>query len=360
MRNGNRRFAVSWRSPGKNRVKHYFKTRAEADAEAEQIRLQKQQTGEAWLALSATERNELLLVWNDAQKRGVSLRAALDAYHPEQVAISRRVQQAYDDFMAEKRRQLVSKRTEHALKSNVGRFVKTCSGRNLVEVKHSDVMAWLEGRKGRTFNSYLTSLNTFFRWCVKMKLLKENPAGTIDKINTRRMADLDEPPAVLTLDQCKRLLVATLKHDKGLVRYVSTCLLAGLRPEREAAKLDPADIDGSIHVRGLTAKSRQARYVEVIPALREWLKLKGDYPLKNLRRRFKAVRVKAGLYEGWQQDCMRHTFASAFYAVHGAERTIAALGHGDYEMLFNHYRRLMKREDAEKILALTPKAVGLK
>jgi hypothetical protein len=56
----------------------------------------------------------------------------------------------------------------------------------------------------------------------------------------------------------------------------------------------------------------------------------------------------------WHQYCMRHTFASAFYATNGTERTIEALGHGDYESLFGHYRRRMKKEEGQRILAITP------
>jgi hypothetical protein len=72
------------------------------------------------------------------------------------------------------------------------------------------------------------------------------------------------------------------------------------------------------------------------------------------------VRIGQKIIEtAWHQDCMRHTFASAFYAVHGADRTIAALGHGDYDMLFQHYRRLMTKEEAEKILCITPAVVAM-
>ena len=35
----------------------------------------------------------------------------------------------------------------------------------------------------------------------------------------------------------------------------------------------PGDVTDRIHVRGKTAKDRQARYVEILPALREWLAL---------------------------------------------------------------------------------------
>jgi len=372
-RNGNRRFVVSWRPPGARRVKHYFKTRAEADVEAESVRLQQSQVGEVWLSLSSAERNEIIALHFEAQKRGVNLRAALEAFNPA-VKLNKRVQAAFDEFMAERRAALVSRRTLAALKSNVGRFVATCSGRNLSEVKREDVLKWLGELHPRTFNTYLTSLNTFFRWCVKMKYATGSPAGSIEKIHERRMTDVDADPAILTVDQCQALLTACRDTDAGLIPYVTVCLFAGLRPEREAGKLAWGDVTDEILVRGLTSKTRQRRHVPIHPALKSWLArpfpaqigpvspeaplfersgpAAGALPPRNLRRRFEAVRRVAGLLEGWRQDCMRHTFASMSLATFGVEKTVAALGHGDYDMLFGHYRALVKAEDAAKFWAI--------
>jgi integrase len=118
-------------------------------------------------------------------------------------------------------------------------------------------------------------------------------------------------------------------------------------------------------VRGLHAKDRQRRHVKIHSTLEKWLDLDGDLPAKNLRKRWARVRLKSGLVkevdgklEGWEPDCLRHTFASAWLAMHGAESTIQQLGHGDYDMLFGHYRTLMTKEQAEKIFSLTPDAVS--
>lgn len=56
-------------------------------------------------------------------------------------------------------------------------------------------------------------------------------------------------------------------------------------------------------------------------------------------------------------ECPKHTSASAWLVLHGAESTIQQLGHGGYDMLFGHYRTLMTKDDAEKIFGLTPDAV---
>src|SRR5581483_9282 len=128
------------------------------------------------------------------------------------------------------------------------------------------------------------------------------------------------------------LLRATLERDSGLVPYVAVGLFGGLRPEREAGKLSRADVfNGSLRVRGLHAKDRQRRDVEIHPTLQAWLDLGGDMPPRNLRKRFERVRAAAGLIRiehatgrgegrklvdgklrrkivntGWAQDCLRH------------------------------------------------------
>src|SRR5579859_3682108 len=107
--------------------------------------------------------------------------------------------------------------------------------------------------------------------------------------------------------------------------------------------------------------------------LKLWLDLGGDYQPKNLRRRFEKVREIAGLIRrekvpgrerkqaiatGWEQDCLRHTFASHYLPMFGVEKTVAALGHGDYDTLFQHYRTLVTPRDAESYWdELTPTIV---
>ena len=398
IRNGNKRFCVSWRPPGQKRIKRYFKTKADADAEVERVELQKKQTGEVWLSITAAERNEIVSLYFDAQKRGVNLRDALTAFKPS-TTVQKRVEVAFNEFMVSQHRAFVSNRTMAALKSNIGRFVQTCAQKNLSDLTEADVMAWLDRFHPKTnpnftpatFNSYLTSLNTFFRWCQRLKYLSESPATSIAKIDRNRVESEDKPVKTLTFDELKALLTATMEHDPGLIRYVAVCCFAGLRPEREAAKLNPADIGNHIHVRGRTAKDRQERFVEITPTLAKWLAMPlidplhgpacGDYPIKNLRNRFEVVRAAAGLIKlepvmrlkkrgkgdtlvfnkiietKWQQDIMRHTFASIHLALFGAERTKESLGHGDYDMLFNHYRKAMSREAAERFFTLTPEFI---
>jgi len=366
------------------RYRPAFKTKALAQAEQERIEKQVSDGGTAWLALSANERVDLMAIMREGETAGKTLRGVWEEYKRRSFGksiVDKKLSEAFAQFKAERERVMLSKRTMQKIRSNVGRFVCPRASVSVSQIGRQDVADYLAKYTGETFNTYRTSLNTFFVWCVKLKFTEENPLASIDAIDLRRL-DNDQPPAVLHYAECVAFLKATLEIDRPLSRYVAVCLLAGLRPEREAKELRPADITDRIHVRGKTAKDRQQRYVDIVPALAEWLALPlgdekgqlpalrfqgpgaGDCPVKNLRRRFDSVRLRSKLLKldgdklvGWNQDCMRHTFASAFYAVHGAERTIQALGHGDYESLFGHYRKLMTREEGQKILSITPAVV---
>lgn len=387
-----KRWLLDYRLNGKQH-RLVFKTKDLAEAEQERIETQITDGGTAWLALSTSERIELMAVAREIQQAGKTLRGVWEEYKRRTMGakiVDKKLGDAYAMFKAERERVMLSKRTMQKTKSNVGRFITPRAAMFVSQITRQDVADYLAPFKGETFNTYRTSLNTFFLWCVKLKFAEESPLASLDAIDLRRL-DNDEPPAVLHYKECVALLKATLDLDRGLIRYVAVCLLAGLRPEREATELHPSDITDRIHVRGKTAKDRQQRYVEIVPALAEWLALPlpspmqgpqvGDWPIKNLRRRFMAIRERAGLIKVeprtrpkkkgkgvvkigqkiietfWHQDAMRHTFASAFYAAHGPERTIAAMGHGDYESLFGHYRRLMTKEEGQRILSITPAIV---
>lgn len=64
-----------------------------------------------------------------------------------------------------------------------------------------------------------------------------------------------------------------------------------------------------------------------------------------------AVKLKA-----WTPDICRHSFASFFYAKHqDVGRLQAQMGHtGDAAVLFNHYRGLATKAEADRYWAVAP------
>jgi len=261
-------------------------------------------------------------------------------------------------FLREREKQKVSKRTAMSLRGNLERFSRGREQKALAAISRNDLIEYLEAYSGSTYNSYLTSLRTFFKWAVQSEILGSSPADKVVKIKSRNLQDDDLEPAILSVDQCRRLLKSAIQVDPGMVAYIAACLFGGLRPEREAAGLSWRDVGDQVLVMAKNAKSRQRRWVSN-PLLMEWLAFgaiacAGALPVVGCRSRMERVRKDAGLLTGWGHDCMRHTFASMFMATHGAEKTIAQLGHGNYDMLFRHYRALVPEAIAKEFWSMRP------
>jgi integrase len=368
---------VSWKPPGEKRKRKYFAAKLAADKERESIEMLNGEQGSYWLTLSALEREASAAILREIQDAGFSLRTVWEGFRHLGKTPTKSITlgEAYDTFIAEKKAIRLAPKSLLWYKSGVGQFVSERTKALVSSVTREEVTGWLSNPEWspRTFNARRAGLQIFFGWCKGLKYLSENPVDSIERISERRMPDLDKAPAVLSLCQCGRLLKVTLESDPGLVPFVAVCLFAGLRPEREAGKLSRDDLrDGHIHVLGAHAKDRQRRHVPIHPILQAWLNLGGDFNPTNLRRRFEAVREAAGLIQrekvegkarkqivasGWVQDCLRHTFASHYLPVFGGEQTIKAMGHGDYDMLFGHYRAMVTPQDAAAFWMLTPKVV---
>lgn len=357
LNNGEPRFKVSWTPPGGKRRRQFYRTRPEAEAERDEIIRQHRTAGEVWLTLAPSDRAALAGLISRAINGGYTLTEAVEFYEKNHSSlVSATLGEAYAAYLTEKVAMRLSRKTLNNTRTTLGRFISGQESAPVGMVTRDAILAWLSPFKApRTWNSFLTILKTFFKWCVRTEKIAKSPAASIALISPRRMPDIDEPPAILTVPQCRALLTATLRSDKRLVPYVALCLFAGLRPLREAAEIKWQDIgEDELTVRGLTAKDRQARHIPIHPTLRAWLDLGGDLPVKNLRRRFELARKKARLFDSWVQDVMRHTFASHYLPVFGGEATIAAMGHGDFQMLFRHYRALITKAQADEFWKLTP------
>lgn len=281
------------------------------------------------------------------------------------------------------------------VKAKLGRFVFDNATRYVHAVTTHDVEKWIDSRKGKspeTRDGYRRAFVALFNYAVKRGYRDGNPAAVIEAPKKNR----DHTHiAVLTPDEAQRLMAAAQKHDPKMVPFFAIGLFAGLRPENELAGLDWASIDfehSTIHVQAASAKTRRERYVDMSANLIEWLTpFKQDAgPVHFARASFNKVREKAGLippreekghYElkradgrtfkqkklgartgekVWKADIMRHTFASYHLAAHNdAGKTASQLGHGTHlEMLFQHYRRAVRAEQAKAFWAIRPPAAA--
>jgi integrase len=391
-KNNNKKvWVVDHTPPGGKRKRKVFQRKTDAETEAEAIRSEATQSGLIWLGLSASERRELVSVYGEIKGEGHTLRSVWEAFKSagkRPAPAGKTLGSAAAAFMEEKRLAQLSAKSLAWYKSGLGNFVAGREAAPLGSITRDMVLEWLRNPQWgpRTFNARRSCMQIFFEWCKALKFIGEIPTESIPRIAEKRMPDLDVPPVILCLEQAAALLSATLRLDRGLIPYVAAGLFAGLRPEKEAGRLCKAHIqDGLLYVPGANAKDRQRRHIEIHPTLKAWLALEGgDYAqaredgkpgtICNLRKRFEAVREAAGLirrvkvegkerlqieFTGWDQDCLRHSFASHFLPVFGADKTIEAMGHGDYDMLFRHYRALVTPREAKAYWEITPALIRL-
>ena len=188
-------------------------------------------------------------------------------------------------------------------------------------------------------------------WC------RENPARWVEvpRIREREICALQRP-------EIERLLGAAKRYRKGVcLPAVGLMLYAGIRPQ-ETARLRWSDIDlaeGEIIVPARHSKTGGGRHVPICPALRAILEgaqaAVGAAPEAricpgNWVRKWRSVRLSAG-FGLWQQDVLRHTFASYFAKCY---RDLNALqlfmGHGNLNLLRTRYVNLrgVSAEDAHR------------
>jgi integrase len=123
----------------------------------------------------------------------------------------------------------------------------------------------------------------------------------------------------------------------------------------ELKRLDwsKVDLDSElIEVTARASKTASWRHVEIVPALKAWLepykKRTGPVSPRNLRKLLDADKERAGITE-WPVNACRHSFASYWLAhFKDASRLALLLGHTKSDLLFRHYRALVKPTEAVK------------
>lgn len=241
----------------------------------------------------------------------------------------------------------------HDLELRLGRFARAHAGRTAASFTARDLDAWLAGLPVApgTRNTFRRDLRTLFSFCEKRAYCAANEAK-----KTERASDVDKPAAILTVAQTSALLGAC-GDDTLPVAAIS--LFAGLRAS-EIQKLDWAEVDfesGHIEVTAAKSKTARRRLVPIAANLAAWIRplaaVSGPVAPSGLRKRFDEVKRRAGLAV-WPQNAMRHSFGSYRLAqCHDAARVSLEMGNSA-QMVFAHYRELVKPKDAESFWKLAP------
>lgn len=293
----------------------------------------------------------------DKLPRRSTLTQAVEFYlkHTRPVGGSFTVDQVLEEYLDAKRKANRREQTLKGIKTHIGRFARQHGSAPVHEISSHDIEEWMDkhGYKQVTRLNYRTAFMGFFNYALKQEYVGQNPVHKIER------PILDEKiPEILTPDEAQRLMFVAQEHHPNMVAYFAICLFAGLRPS-EAENLDWRSVNlvsKLITVRPEVAKRRRQRLVDISDNLLEWLSpfKQESGPIHFSRVGFDDSRKKADV--SWSNDVLRHSFASYYLAKHqDAAKTALQMGHMRTDVLFNHYRELVTREDAKAYWQIKPR-----
>jgi integrase len=361
---GTTRYCVTTpRADGPGRARRFFEDKAEAKTFLDLKKREIEKHGLKALTLSEQARADYLWCESQLQPYGLSVRQAVERMLPQLQAREHglSVKDAVKRLLESKRAVGLSDRHIYTLENRLDRFSGEYGERALASFTFRDVEQWLNALPvgAQTTNHYKAALHSLFAYGVKIGACVANPVSGIDSRKVVRGA-----PSILTPAQLSDLLTAC-GDDAELLAFVAVAGFAGLR-RAEVERLDWRDVNlsrGFVTVGAQNAKTAKRRLVPVCDALREWLtpiaKRSGPLaPSENFRKRFDAMRKAAGLFDGWEGNEFRHSYASYRLAeTQNAAQTALELGNSP-TVLQSHYKELATPSDAAKWFGVKPSAAG--
>jgi len=291
----------------------------------------------------------------DLAKYGKTVQHAIDFYvaHLRAHEKSVTVEVAVEELLSLRRAAGRNAAYLESVASRLGRFVREHKGAVVATFDTGVLNRWLASlpHAPGTRNTFRRDLVTLFSFSTDHGYCERNVAEKTDKAT-----DIDKPVGILTPAQASALLAAC---DDDMIPYIAIGLFAGLRAS-EIQKLNWAEVDlesGHIEVTAAKAKTRRRRLVPISDNLAAWIrplaKLSGPVVPEDLKKRFKAVRKTAKLKQ-WPNNALRHSFGSYRLAqCQDAPRVSLEMGNSP-QMVFAHYRELVKPKDAANYWNLLP------
>lgn len=203
------------------------------------------------------------------------------------------------------------------------------------------------GINGRSLQRNLSAIRAFYRFLLKRKIAKTNPAeGVMAPKSAKKL------PKVLDVDRTKQLVEIQPDNelairDRAMLELIYS---SGLRLS-ELVGLDLNDIDFDDRILTVTGKGNKTRRVPVgthaITALKQWLKQRPSpteadtqalfissrgkrISRRSVQQRLKQWAIRQGLPNHVHPHMLRHSFASHLLESSGDLRAVQELlGHAD-------------------------------
>jgi integrase len=352
------KFLVDLRAFGKGRK--FFKTRAQADAEARRQKTLLERHSREAIGLSPREMSDFITAREKLAKYGETIFDAVEFRIDHLERVRRHgitVTQLTNEILEAKRRDGRSEVYLRDLRYRLKRFVQDFGSRPIAGITVDELDNWLRALP------YSPQSRTNYRTIIGLLFSYAESRGIVDRNLISRTAKpklVEGPPEIFTVDELRALLESAIRVASDVVPMLAIGALAGLR-EAEIQRLDWSEVDlarGHIDVKAAKAKSARRRIVPIQPNLAAWLRpyamMKDRVVPTGARRKLDRVRKAAGLAR-WPTNGLRHSFASyRLAAIHDAPRVSAELGHTSPQMLYSTYRELVLPEEAQRYWMIEP------
>jgi hypothetical protein len=217
-------------------------------------------------------------------------------------------------------------------------------------VTADELQTWIDGfDRTKTKKTYLGAVKTFMRWAVKKNLLAQDLTGCVE---IPEDDDDEGEPDPYTPEEAKKILEHLIVVNPDLCRVMAIRFFAGLRTS-EAQRGDDSRIlpSGYIEVRRDMTKTKRRRLVTVLPNLKAWLELGGEW------RSFAQDTIRQEIKEAGVTP-RRNGTRSAFITYHEAKfedvnKTAKQAGNSK-DMIETRYKGLATKEQAEAYFTIFP------
>jgi integrase len=361
-----------------------FRDRQEAETVAEQARIAAKNDGQRSFAIPDRVRVEALAAARMLEPLGAGILEAAKFYaeHLNKTRSSQKVSFVVKEMLVSKEHDNLRPRYLKDLRQRLGRFSEAFGERQIASLTASEIDGWLRSHhtKPATRNTFRLRLGVLFSYAQGRGWCQKNPISEIRKVRvsgpsigiltSEKFAKVLEAASEATLPywllggfaglrraEIERLEWKDIHFDLAKYRAFTAAVQSG--DEKAIAKAEkewrPTAL---IDIQALKAKTASRRIVQIEPNFAAWLEpyagCTGKVCPPNLRKLLEADRKAAGL-KSWPSNGLRHSFAS-YHLAHfrDAAKLALELGHSGQDLIFRHYRELVKPDQAAKYWNIRP------
>jgi integrase len=290
---------------------------------------------------------------------GKSLADATGFYleHLEKLHRSISVEGLVSEYQQSKQRANLSKVHLEDLAYRLGRFVRSFGNEPVRALSPQAIEDWLHGLglSPKSYNNFRSRLSALFSYGCARHYLDSNPLEAIAPIKA-----VGSPPEIFTPEELSEVLCVA---DPVLLPALVIGAFAGLRTA-ELLRLSWTEVDlvrGFVEVSAAKSKTARRRLVPLADNLLMWLRpylgQTGKVYLPSAYHYHEACRGVASVagLSRWPKNGLRHSYASYHLARHqNAPELSLHLGHTSPQMVFAHYRELVRPDEAVRYWSIRP------